>query len=223
MHNPRVLRSIDFGPPEEVRFCVFLEEGISKEYAEKLLLAWNEGEGKRYNLFLRPVSFESRKRGGFTYKGILKDIMKIPLHGNCDRVIFFVGRNFGDVLYGIAELYIPLLEVLGAVDDETLTHGFVIASIVTPNQLLSEALFPSRQEVTIHELYHFFGCEHSYTTMDECYKQIQTLKETYRDLQSREYYAQRGEEPFFPTRSLTAKAVLTTRQEVNTLLENALK
>jgi hypothetical protein len=214
---------MDFGPPEEVRFCVFLEEGIAKDYAEKLLLAWNEGEGKKYNLFLRPVSFESHKRRGFTYQGILKNVMKIPLRGDCDRIIFFVGRNFGDMLYGIAELYVPLLEVLGAVDDETLTHGFVIASVVSPTQLLSELLSPSRQEVTIHELYHFFGCGHSFTTMDECYKHIQTLKETYRDLKSRGYYEQMGEEPFFPARSIENSAVLTTRQQVNTLLENALK
>jgi len=165
LHNPRALRHMDFGQPEEVRFCILLDEGVSKDYAEALLLAWNKTEGNKYNLFLRPVSFERHRRSGFTYGAILKDVMKIPLGENCDRLIFFVGRSFGDILYGLASLnpYVPLPEVLGAVNGETATHGFVIASLGSPNQLLGELLFlQSRQDVTIHELYHFLGCGHSY-------------------------------------------------------------
>ena len=227
VHNPRALQSMDFGPPEEVRFCVLLEEGISQDYAEELLLTWNKDEGKKYNLFLRPVSFARHTRGGFTVNGIIKDVLKVPLRGECDKVIFFVGRHLGDVLYGIATWnpYVPLPEVLGAVNDETATHGFVIATLASPNQLLGELLFfQSRQSVTIHELYHFFGCGHSYTTMEGCYKRIHTLKATYRDLNRRGYYEQVGEEPFFPTLSLNnAAVVLTTRREVNARLEKALK
>lgn len=228
LHHPSVLRSMDFGPPEEVRFCVLLEEGISQEYTEKLLLAWNKEEGPQYNLSLRPVSFERHRRSGFTFRGIIEDLKKMPLPNTCDRIIFFVGRNFGDTLYSVGGLLVnlaspvpvPVPVVRGAVNDETLTHGFVVAALAAPQELLDE-LFLSRQSVTIHELYHFFGCEHSYTTMDDCYKQIQTLKETYRDLKSRGYYAQIGEEPFFPTRSLKKKdTVLTTRKEVNTALGN---
>jgi hypothetical protein len=227
VHNPRALRSLDFGPPEEVRFCVLLEEGISQDYAEALLLAWNTEEGKKYNPFLRPVSFERHKRGGFTANGIIQDVLKVPLRGECDKVVFFVGRHLGDMLYGIATLnpYVPLPELVGAVNAETTTHGFVIASLGSPNQLLGELLFfQSRHSVTIHELYHFFGCGHSYTTMDGCYKRIHTLKATYRDLKSRGYYEQVGEELFFPTLGLhNAAVVLTTRREVNTRLEKALK
>ena len=211
---------MDFGQPEEVRFCVLLEEDISQDYAESLLLAWNTEEGQKYNLSLRPVSFEHHRRSGFTVNGIMEDLKRIPLRDNCDRIIFFVGRNIGDVLYGLAGLAVPLPEVLGAVNDETLTHGYVVASIGSLNQVLSEVTFMSRERVAIHELYHFLGCGHSYTTMTGCYKQIQTLKETYRDLKSRGYYEQMGEEPFFPTHSLTNKAaLLTTRQQVNEVLE----
>jgi hypothetical protein len=114
---------------------------------------------------------------------------------------------------------VPIPVVKGAVNDETLTHGYVVAALAAPHELLDE-LFYSRQRVTIHELYHFFGCEHSYTTMDECYGHIQKLKETYRNLKSQNFYEQTGEDPFFPTRSLQTKdMILTTREQVKIKLQ----
>jgi hypothetical protein len=225
MHNEKILQGIDFGASEEVKFCVLLDEGISQEYAGTLLSAWNTEDGPKYNLVLRPVSFELHKRSGFTYEGILADLKKIPLRNGCDRLVFFVNRHLGDTLYSVGGLLVnlmvpvPIPVVKGAVNDETLTHGFVVAALAAPHELLDE-LFYSRQRVTIHELYHFFGCEHSYTTMDECYEHIRKLKETYRDLKSRDFYGQTGEEPFFPTRSLQTKdMILTTREQVNIKLQ----
>jgi hypothetical protein len=224
--NPRALQRLDFGPPEEVRFCVLLDAGVAQEYAEALLRAWNSREGTKYGLFLRPVSFERHPRQGFTYKGILHDLLKIPLGAECDRVIFFVGRHAGDVLYGLAAVnpFLPLPEVLGAVNDKTATHGFVLAALGSPTQLLGELAFQSREDVTMHELYHFVGCGHSYTTMAGCYQRIHTLKERYRGLKSRQYYTERGEEPFFPSVNLDNAAVVwTSRQEVNSALAKTSK
>jgi hypothetical protein len=209
-----------------VRFCVLLDEGVAPESAEALLGAWNSREGHKYQLFLRPVSFEHHPRQGFTYTGILNDLLKIPLRAECDRLIFFVGRNAGDVLYGLAAVnpFLTLPEVLGAVNDETAMHGFVLATLGSPAQLLGELAFQSREDVTIHDLYHFLGCGHSYTTMAGCYQRIHTLKGRYRELKSRQYYTERGEEPFFPSVNLDNAAVVwTSRQEVNTALAKTSK
>jgi hypothetical protein len=211
---------MDFGPAEEVRFCVLLDEGVSRERAESLLQVWNEGEGQNYNLFVRPVSFATHQRKGFTASDIIDDLKQIPLQENCDRNIFFVGRNLGDVLYGLAALAVPLPEALGAVNSETLTHGYVVASLATPGQVLNELFFLSRKDVTIHELYHFLGCEHSYTTMTDCYQQIHTLKTRYRELKNSGYYQQVGEAPFFPAPRLRGNRLGLTRQEVNASLKS---
>jgi hypothetical protein len=217
-HRPEVLETMNFGPPEEVRFCVLLDADISQTYAEKLLAAWNTDEGKNYNLFVRPVSFENHKRGGFTARGILEDLVKVPLGDGCDRIIFFVGRDYRDTLLWAAGLFVPLptVEVRGAVDDSTGTHGFVVAALAHPDDLLNDMFF-SREKVTVHELYHFLGCPHGYI-MDECYESIRQLKETYRTLKAQGFYKTIGEPSFFPSRNLKTFTMVQTRAAVNAVL-----
>jgi hypothetical protein len=226
-HNADLLRSMEFGPPVEVRFCVLLDPGVSQQHAESLLQAWNEQEAPKYDLYVRAVSFESHERAGFTYQGILEGVRRVPLREECDRVVFFVGRHLGDTLYWVGALAanlaspIPILvpEVKGAVNG-TGTHGFVVAELAHPDDLLAE-LFHGRKATTIHELYHFFGCGHSYAKMDECYRHIQELKEIHRRLRSEGYYDQVGEAPFFPSRRFADDMALTTRAQVNRLLQAA--
>ncbi len=61
-------------------------------------------------------------------------------------------------------------EVLGAVDNATHTHGFVVANLGTVDQLFSP---PSA--ATVHEFYHLVGCPHS-LTLTKCYHDISELK-----------------------------------------------
>jgi hypothetical protein len=99
-------------------------------------------------------------------------------------VIYFVGRNFGDGLYQtalwVANVFVPLPvpEVYGAVNGQG-THGFVVAELAGPGDLLNE-LFGGRKRVTVHELYHYFGCGHSLWSMHECYAQILAFKQASR-------------------------------------------
>lgn len=48
----------------------------------------------------------------------------------------------------------PLRREVGAVNDETLTHGYAIVPRVTLNQI-----FASPRAVVRYELYHLLGCD----------------------------------------------------------------
>src|SRR5215472_12490967 len=56
------LRStIDFGPPETVHLCVFLDQGITEARARELLSSW-DSEAPKYGLTVEPVSFRPLAR-----------------------------------------------------------------------------------------------------------------------------------------------------------------
>jgi hypothetical protein len=217
--DPGALRRIDFGPSQEIRICVLLDHGISDQFAMSLLQSWNEQEGRAYNLFLRPVSFQRHQRTGFSGYAILSDLKKLPVPDHCDRMFYFVGRTVSDFAYGIAQLIVPLPEMAGAVNEETATHGFVVSTLATPGQLLSEVLRASRREIFIHEVHHLLGCQHAYS-MTECYEKISSLKELYNELQTTEYYQQFAEAPFFPVKQPYSSRLFTLRSEVNAALRH---
>jgi hypothetical protein len=191
-HKPEVLKQIDFGGQyTTVRICALLDEGVSREKTEHLLdKAW-QTEANLYKINFKIVQSVPWKRTAFAYKGILLKVLETPLDPPCDRIMAFVGRNLGDFLYGLL-----LPEVLGAVNDSTLTHGFTIVKSVSLNQVL---LPP--ENVLQHELYHMLGCEH--LDIERCYERIALLKHL------------KGDEDFFPAWSLTRQAVILSRKEAN--------
>jgi len=95
VHHENVLRQMDFGRPEEVKMCVYLDDGVSVQDAKELLQSWDD-EGRRYNLSIKPVAFERHERSGFFHWQIIADVNQIPLKPGCDRVIFFANRNLMD-------------------------------------------------------------------------------------------------------------------------------
>jgi hypothetical protein len=206
--HPALRDSINFGPPETVRMCVYLDDGVTRADAVSLLDSWN-GEAGIYNLYLDPVSFHHMSRAGFFHNQILDQVTSIPLGPSCDRVIYFVNRNLGDVLYGLASVGIGLPEILGEVDDPTLTHGYVVARFASPNQLV---MTPSG--VTEHELFHLLGCPTHYD-MPDCYRRIHNLKLAERKLQASGYFQRLGEAPFYPTFASGTDGMLLSRAQVN--------
>lgn len=148
LEHEELRNSIDFGPPETVHLCVYLDTGITEKEARELLSSW-ETEAPKYRLTVQPVSFQPLARSGFFHTGIVRQIGSQPLAPNCDRKLYFVNRNVGDFLWGdLAAAALPLPEVLGEVDDATLTSGFVVATRLSVNQL-----FFSPYAVTRHELF----------------------------------------------------------------------
>lgn len=207
--HERLRDSINFGAPQTVNLCVYLDGGITADRARELLSSW-DSEAPKYRLTVKPVSFQSLPRDGFFHSSIVRQIDAQPLTPDCDRNLYFVNRNVEDFLWGdLAAAAFPLPEILGEVDDATLTSGFVVATTISFNQLLL-----SPYAVTRHELYHLLGCKQHFD-MPACYSQIAALKERERLLRARGFFREIGEQPFYPTWDNLTDAMLTSRIAVS--------
>ena len=213
LEHADLLRTIDFGPPETVRLCVYLDRGITEGRARELLSSW-DSEAPKYGLAIKPVSFRPLERSGFFHDSIVRQVRSQMLGPDCDRNFYFVGRNAGDFLWGdLAAVALPLPEILGETDDATLTSGFVVATAISLNQVL---LSPYR--VTRHELYHLLGCKQHYD-MPACYSEIAALKHRKRELSASGFFRQIREEPLYPTWDNLSDAMLVSRGAVNREVE----
>jgi hypothetical protein len=198
-HSATARAQHDFGVPDTVRLCLYLDEGISEDRARELIdAAWRE-EGRLYGLEVGVASVTRWPRPAFTVDGILAALQREPLGAACDRVFALIGRHAGDALWG---LLFP--EVLGAVNDETLTHGYAVVQRATVNQLLS-----APEDVIRHELYHLLGCD-AHFRMGRCYEQIARLKR----------WKEQGRSDFFPAWDLEGQELLVSREAVNDRLKS---
>jgi len=209
LDHPSLLKSMNFGPPEVVHLCVFLDNGIDPRKAQELLTSWDD-ESVRFGLTVKVVSCRQLPRKYLFHTDILREAMAQKLTAPCDRVLYFVNRDFGDFVWGdILPLLLPVPEVLGEVDDATFTHGFVFATTLTFTQI---ALPP--YAVTRHELFHLMGCRRHFD-MPGCYRSIQRLKLREAALVNEGYFRKTGEPPFYPTWDGMADTTLDSRQTVN--------
>jgi hypothetical protein len=189
--------AVDYGPPAKMRVCALRTEDVSEQRVNDLIEAVNK-EFSAYSIEVTVPWIRPWTRPGFTVYGIFDDLARRDLEPPCDRLVAFVDRHFGDFMWGLV-----LPEVLGAVDDDTHTHGYVVANSVTSGQ----AYVPPK-DATIHEFYHLLGCPHS-ATLRRCYGRIADLK--------------RGLDPnadFLPGVARDG-SLLLTREVANTTLRDA--
>ena len=197
-HNVLARTDVDFGPAERLSFCLLVDEGITERAARQLIDdAWRE-EGALYGLTIDVVSVAPWPRPAYTMNGILDALLRHPLHPQCDRVFALVGRHLGDVVWGL----IGLPEVLGAVDDNTSTHGYAVVKRVSLNQV-----FMPPTSVVRHEIYHLLGCAEHFN-MSGCYETITTMKRRKRE----------GGSDFFPAWDVINDRLLLSRDAVNARL-----
>jgi hypothetical protein len=203
-----------FGPREQVRVCTWRENGVPADEVDDWIQNWNQKHENEVMLTLVPVDKGELPRGGFTHTEITDSFEKqVPLSNDCDREMYFVGRNVGDFLYGVlAVTTVPLPETLGETEDLTLTHAFVVASRATVMNLV----FPPK-EITEHEIWHLLGCKQHYN-WDRCYAQVAALKMEQERLIQGGYFGQIGEKPFYPTWDNLSDRFLVSRAEVNSHL-----
>ena len=159
--NPELLQKMsargEFGAAQSVRICGLLDAGITEATARRLIdEAWNDTEAGALGLTMALVSLNSWQREGADIETIFRNVRKLPIAPECDRMLAFLGPS-DDFVSGLA----------GGV---SLTHGFVLAS---PESTRRFPLTPA--QVTRHEIYHLVGCGHS-PTMDECYRRIALAK-----------------------------------------------
>jgi len=134
----------------------------------------------------------------------------------CDRMMYFVNRNVLDVAWSVPELY-GAPEVLGEVDDYTMTRGYVVDRIASLNQVLMSPWF-SPSKVARHETFHMIGCGHD-LVMDQCYKHIAQAKWVENRLRDAGCYEKSGVGEFFPSFSNAGDGpILLTRAQANGIL-----
>jgi hypothetical protein len=147
----------EFGAAQSVRICGLLDGGITEAAARRLIdEAWNDTEAGALGLRMVLVSLNPWQRDGADIDTIFRNVRKLPVAPECDRVLAFLAPSDDFVS-----------ELAGGV---SLTHGFVLA---TPESTRRFPLTPI--EVARHEIYHLVGCGHS-PTMDECYRRIALAK-----------------------------------------------
>jgi len=214
--RPEVRAQTDFGPPETLRVCALLDNGISQSDAQATLQDyWNEEEAPKYNLSVKLVSYSSLPRALDEFFGyqIGRKVMGRQMPAGCDRMMYFVNRNLLDVAWSIPELY-GAPEVLGEVDDNTMTRGYVVDRIASINQVLLSPWF-TPHKVARHETFHMLGCRHD-LVMDQCYKHIAEAKWIEDRLRSAGCYEKTGTEEFFPAFSHAGEGpILLTRPQAD--------
>lgn len=188
----------DYGPPQELRVCLLKTADVPEDRANWLITAVNE-EFAPFGIYVTVPWIRDWQRPGFTVDKILPELAARELEAPCDRVVGLIDRHAGDFVWG------PFLpEVLGAVDDVTSTHGYVVATWGSVNQIPG-----GPRTAMVHEFYHLIGCPHG-LTKTKCYEQIAALKA------SRERDAD-----FFPGVTANGK-YMSRREDVNSALRQAL-
>lgn len=192
----------DFGPWRTVNVCVYRDVGVPPAQEQRLLRGTIE-EWKQYSVTLNIIDRGQMQRRGFWHNELLDQIDSVPLTPACDRVFWMVNRNTADYLYANGPAFLTLgtllamPEILGEVDDPTMTHGWVVAYGDSVNTLL---LRPAA--AVKHEFYHLIGsCPHS-ATMNTCFERIAQLKHTH------------GREGWYPSIGTNGQTLLD-REEVN--------
>ena len=150
-----------------MRVCVLKTPGVTTQRVSQLVAAVNN-EFAAYGIEIIVPWVRSWTRSGFTFRRLFDDVTRRQLEAPCDRLMAFVDRNAGDFFWGLA-----MPEVLGAVDDDTHTHGYVVATGASLNQV-----FTSPTATTVHEFYHLLGCPHA-GSMSDCYGRIAALKRSF--------------------------------------------
>jgi hypothetical protein len=191
--------TVDYGPPQELRVCLLKTDEVPDDRTDELITAVNE-EFAPFGIKLTVPWVRAWERPGFTVNEIFPALLTRELEEPCDRLMGLIDYHAGDFIWS---LFLP--QVLGAVDTETHTHGYVFATFGSLNQIGT-----GPRSAMVHEFYHLIGCPHA-ATKTKCYEQIAALKASRRPPGS----------DLFPGMDDEGK-YLHTRADINELLRQAL-
>lgn len=157
-----------------LKVCVLRDTDFSEERVTRRFQQWNQELGKFNINAVVAGRIDVLPRTGFITLANGKSLKRIPLgrigQPSCDRVVYFLGRNAGDVLYGLMGLEIPLPEIFGEVDSRTHSRMIVVGKTAT----IGHVIMGGAKKSFIHEGYHLLGCGHY--SWKKCFKQIDRLK-----------------------------------------------
>ncbi len=205
-HDDKVRNSMDFGAIQDLNVCVFYENTIGKSEVAELEKKWAD-ELLLYNIKLQFKKTRKIERVAFFGTDVLVSLRPYKLSPDCHRIVYMVGRTWGDIGFEIFSLGIFVgigvkLEVHGAVEAQSNTRGFVKSKYAA----LLQILFTSPSSTLIHEGYHLMGCPHN-LWKDECYKIILDAK--------KKNLTNTRSDKIFSVRSLYNKEEFYSSEQVN--------
>jgi hypothetical protein len=156
--------TVDYGAPQELHVCMLKTGEVADDRAADLITAVNE-EFAPFGITVTVPWIRPWQRPGFTVDSIFPALLARELEEPCDRLVGLIDYHAGDFVWS---LFLP--QVLGAVDLETHTHGYVFATFGSINQIGA-----GPRKAMVHEFYHLIGCPHA-ATKTKCYEQIAALK-----------------------------------------------
>src|SRR2546426_3863066 len=87
IHSSSARAQLDFGAPDTVSLCLYLDEGISEQRGRTLIEnAWRD-EAPLYGLQIKVASVTRWRRPAFMMDGIIDGLLREPLTPACDRIL----------------------------------------------------------------------------------------------------------------------------------------
>ena len=191
--------------PETLRICIYQDVTVPDQRVQDIISAIT-GEFALHGLQIEVPWIRPWKRPAFEMDGIIRDVATRPLESPCDRLFGVIGRDYKDFIWGLV-----MPEILGAVEDATLTKGYAVGEWGSLNQVLS---LKGPADTAVHEAYHLLGCRHGLFA-DSCYKQVESIRKV------AHYNRQHGQD-FFPAMNLNGR-IFWTRAEVDSFLRAELE
>ncbi len=199
LKHQEYISNLDFGDHRTINMCMYRDVNVTEKRVRQIVDAINE-DFRLYDLAISVPWVRQLKRDGITYQKILGQLIDLPIEEGCDRILYLVGRNGFDHLWGA----LALPEILGWVDNRTGTRGYIVANHSTSwNQLA----FGGVRRTARHEALHLLGCGHASPAkpfMDACYDTIAEAKA-------------KATTGFFPSRSVKGRWYYT-REAVNSVI-----
>lgn len=162
-----------------LKVCVYRDENFSEEQVHTHFAQWNK-KLKKYGIeavVSGTIDILPRNNSSLPEKILRKMPKPLGRMGQqaCDRIVYFIGRRAGDIVFGVfAELFgMPLY--LGGTDKNTQTQMVIAGEIVS----LSHMITDGPRSVFAHEGYHLLGCGHY--SWKKCSQQIERLKKLVAD------------------------------------------
>src|SRR5690606_26233106 len=97
-HSAQARAAIDYGPSAEIKVCFIAEPDVSDAEIADVTNAWNK-ELQLYKLNVRAVRVRRQERPGFFGSDILRYLNGLQLKSPCDRIVYLVGRTWGDIVH----------------------------------------------------------------------------------------------------------------------------
>lgn len=203
IHNQHEYSKFDFKGDIKYRICIFKEPSLAESRVRSLMDSL-QSELNLFNLRLDWKIVGERERPGFFTAEIFESLERTVLLESCDRMLLLLKRDIGDFFF-----HFLFPEILGLVDANTRTRGFVFADYLSINILFGST--PGK--VLIHENYHFLGCDHHWI-MNECYDRIYSL---------RREILKSPEKKMFPTYVGEEKIILDSPELINQIILKSLE